>query len=459
MPLECSTIKDIQSEAIWSYTNLRKGVCVARADKKKESGELTLFGQDVKEFWAFTAGQKDNKGGLLLLNNVQFIYELQLAKLELKALGAEFNMLESLREFDLIKPTQDVIDLILKRSSYFRSLYGIYTDYYKILKKNRTRSVNQYLTHWIYPYKGKFHPQLVRALLSIIGLAPGEVVLDPFSGSGTSAVEAQLLGIDFLGVDISPLCVLQGLVKTQSIYAVEEILKVRDEVLSLSDENVLNGELYYAMIDRLSSDDRVRNFYKLLRLVTLSDTVRRNRDFLLSFRKNMDLMIGSVNDMISVINELSLQPGRVQINVGDARQLKLDDNSVDGIVTSPPYSIALDYVKNDEHSMKDLGCNVADFRENVIGVRGSGNERLDLYEKDIMLAYQEMYRVLKPGKQVAIVLGNATYQGREVKTVEFTISYMESLGFHLVENIEKIIFGLYNVMKNENILIFRKGGF
>ena len=67
-----------------------------------------------------------------------------------------------------------------------------------------------------------------------------------------------------------------------------------------------------------------------------------------------------------------------------------------------------------------------------------------------------MYRVLKPNKYAVIVIGNATYQGEEVKTVEFTIDYMESIGFKLVKNIKKIIFGLYNVMKKENIFIFKK---
>ena len=67
-----------------------------------------------------------------------------------------------------------------------------------------------------------------------------------------------------------------------------------------------------------------------------------------------------------------------------------------------------------------------------------------------------MHRVLKPNKYAVIVIGNATYQGKEIKTVEFTIKYMENIGFKLVKNINKIIFGLYNVMKKENILIFRK---
>jgi len=67
-----------------------------------------------------------------------------------------------------------------------------------------------------------------------------------------------------------------------------------------------------------------------------------------------------------------------------------------------------------------------------------------------------MHRVLKSNKYAVIVIGNATYQGKEVKTVEFTINYMEGLGFKLVKNINKIIFGLYNVMKKENILVFKK---
>jgi len=71
-------------------------------------------------------------------------------------------------------------------------------------------------------------------------------------------------------------------------------------------------------------------------------------------------------------------------------------------------------------------------------------------------SYNEMHRVLKTDRYAVIVIGNATYQSQEVKTVEFTIEYMEKIGFKLIQNINKIIFGLYNVMKKENILIFKK---
>ena len=96
------------------------------------------------------------------------------------------------------------------------------------------------------------------------------------------------------------------------------------------------------------------------------------------------------------------------------------------------------------------------MREKFIGVRGKGKFKIELYNEDMKKAYNEMYRVLKPGRYAVIVIGNATYQGKEIPTVDFTIDYMENLGFKLEKNIPKIIFGLYNMMKKENILIFKK---
>jgi DNA modification methylase len=294
---------------------------------------------------------------------------------------------------------------------------------------------------------------MIRALLNIIGVKDGDIVLDPFSGSGTTAVETQLLGIDFIGVDISPLCVIQGKVKTESIYVIDEIKELKKEILEKA-INLPNND-YYSFLDKLTKDERVKNFYILARLLAISDNQRRNRNFANSFIKNVNLMIASVEDYADIKNRLNLKLGNTKIELGDARDLKLQDNSIDGIITSPPYSIALDYVENDIHSLRELGYNET-IRDDFIGVRGSGKERINLYNSDMEKVYQEMYRILKPNKYAVIVIGNATYQGQEIKTVEFTIEYMESIGFKLVENINKVIFGLYNVMKKENILIFKK---
>jgi len=427
-------------------------------DKKKlkTKGE-TMIERAENQFWAYEINNIDNQKNLVLLDNVQFIYELSLAELELKSFGVDFEATNGLREFKISNKSEEIKKLIIKRGSYFKSIDGELTDYFYIIQKNQTRSVNQYLTHWIYPYKGKFHPQMIRALLNIIGLKQGDTVFDPFSGSGTTGLEAQLLGINFYGIDISPLCVIQGKVKTESIFVLDEILEIKDEIISKLVPNLFHSGInYYKLIDNLTEDERVKNFYKLARLLAVSDNSRRKKDFVTSCIKNINLMIASIKDYIEIKERLGLKLGEVKFEVGDSRNINLPDNSVDGIVTSPPYSIALDYVKNDEHSLKDLGFNVSKMRNDFIGVRGSGRSRVELYNEDMKKSYSEMYRILKPNRYAVIVIGNATYQGKEIKTVEFTVDYMESIGFKLIKNINKIIFGLYNVMKKENILIFKK---
>ncbi|MCS7298959.1 MAG: DNA methyltransferase [Spirochaetia bacterium] len=388
---------------------------------------------------------------LVMFDNIQFIYELTLALLEAISLGIEFEINEELKIIKILNLPDK--ELAKKRLAYFKSVCEELTDYYHITQRNVTKSVNQYLTHWIYPYKGKFHPQMVRALINIIGLKEGDLLLDPFSGSGTAAVEAQLLGVNFIGIDISPLCVIQGKVKTESIYVLDEIKRIRKDIIRNSCyQDIVLGRY----IEKISDDERVRNFYTLARLVAVSDNYRRKKNLVDSFFRNLDLMIRSVEDYYTLVRELKINLGQVRINLGDSRNIQLPDESVDGIITSPPYSIALDYVENDKHSLMYMGYNLSKIREEFIGVRGKGKDKIHLYNEDMKKSYREMYRVLKKNRYAVIIIGNARFEGKEIPTVEFTIRCMESIGFKLERNINKNIFGLYNIMKNENILFFVK---
>ena len=75
-------------------------------------------------------------------------------------------------------------------------------------ERERTKHV-----HRLHPYHGKFIPQLVEVLLSRY-LAPGDRVLDPFAGSGTTLVQALESGLDATGVDIAAFNCLLMRVKT-----------------------------------------------------------------------------------------------------------------------------------------------------------------------------------------------------------------------------------------------------
>lgn len=397
-----------------------------------------------------------------LIENVQFIYELALAKLELEAFGVDFKVTNSLRGFVLKNPPDT--NTLIRRLAYFKTVGQRITDYYRLTRYNRTRSVNQYLTHWVYPYKGKFHPQMIRALLNILKLEANETVIDPFIGSGTTAVEAQLLGINCIGIDISPLSILQSKVKTQSHYVIDEIKKLREAAATsfkLSNRvhtSTVEEPISTSYNDFLDSipDNRTRDFYLMAELVAISDRARRGRDIVQSFIKNLELMISSVDDYERAARELKLQLGTVDIREGDARRLPLNDESIQGVITSPPYSIALDYIANDAHAFKAMGYDLDKMRNEFIGVRGRGGIRMKLYQDDMTKSFQEIHRVLEKGRYCAIVIGNATYQKHEIKTIEFTIEQCKKLGFTIINNINKIIYGLYNVMQTDNTLIFRK---
>jgi hypothetical protein len=71
------------------------------------------------EFWAYNVAVKDTKGDLMLLDNVQFIYELSLAELKLKALGIDFEVANGLREFRILNKLDKQKELIKKKGSLF----------------------------------------------------------------------------------------------------------------------------------------------------------------------------------------------------------------------------------------------------------------------------------------------------------------------------------------------------
>ncbi|WP_048055713.1 DNA methyltransferase [Methanotorris igneus] len=92
-----------------------------------------------------------------------------------------------------------------------------------VTEKERTKHV-----HRLHPYKGKFIPQLVEYFLKNY-FKPGDIILDPFMGSGTTLVQALEMGIHSIGVDISPFNCLIAEVKLQNY----DIKKLRSTLLDM----------------------------------------------------------------------------------------------------------------------------------------------------------------------------------------------------------------------------------
>ncbi|HED38222.1 MAG TPA: hypothetical protein ENI76_08255 [Ignavibacteria bacterium] len=129
----------------------------------------------------------DNK--VELLSSVSELFEYELAYLEYKTLNKSeylersayaksFNNVDSLHFLSYSK----IPDEVTESRSSVANLYF----------KNGLFSTG-YATHSLFPYRGKFHPQLIKGLINILGLKKGETILDPMAGSGTTNVEKSLI--------------------------------------------------------------------------------------------------------------------------------------------------------------------------------------------------------------------------------------------------------------------------
>lgn len=87
------------------------------------------------------------------------------------------------------------------------------------------------LTHYLFRYPAKFHPPVARKLIEEFS-GEGDLVLDPFCGSGTLLVEALGVGRSSIGTDIDPVAIFVSRVKTLSIPV---------ESLQESSENLLDS--------------------------------------------------------------------------------------------------------------------------------------------------------------------------------------------------------------------------
>ena len=101
-------------------------------------------------------------------------------------------------------------------------------------RNGKSRQATRYSVHGLHEYKGKFNPQVVRAMLNIFNIGPGQKVLDPFCGSGTTLVECSHIGATGYGVDLNPLAVFIANAKLQALSTPAEKLSNVLQRLSIS---------------------------------------------------------------------------------------------------------------------------------------------------------------------------------------------------------------------------------
>ena len=375
------------------------------------------------------------------------------------------------------------------------------------------------------------------ALEGLQDLPKDSRVLDPMTGSGMVVSTAARLGLKAIGYDLDPLaCVISKVSGTRIIE--EKVRDACDELLSQCAR--LNSDSI--ALPWIDSDDETKSFVafwfapkqiqqlrklsyllvqapfvksfslvNVLRLavsrliVTKEPKASLARDTAHSrphrtLKENgfdvIEALPKSLDHVLAALAPSSILED-ARIYRGDARRLgRIASNSIDCIVTSPPYLNAIDYMRGHRLSLVWFGYNIAElrrlrsrsvgaeihkasrthhalkrfFRELHSDVEPHKRNMLRRYYYDLLSITAEASRVLKPNRQATYVIGNSHIKGNEISNFELLVSAAGESGLNVVEYFSRQIpenkrympllncseNGLSKRMKKEHVITFVK---
>jgi DNA modification methylase len=371
------------------------------------------------------------------------------------------------------------------------------------------------LTHQLFRYPAKFHPPVVAKLLEQY-TQPGDLVLDPFAGSGTALVEAMVRGRRSVGSDIDPVAAVVSLAKTRR-YDLSEVDKAaealtdaltaserpqaeyerlmfedisQEEYESAVKENtlwvpaipnlhhwfrryvLLDLSAILSAVDGTAADPPVRTllrlvFASIIRNSSNADPVpvsgleytahMRRRDHAgrlvnphALFRTALRRARAAVREYAGKLPEGASEP---LVLVADSLSLPLQPETVDAVITSPPYHNAVDYYRRHLLEMYWLGqvatpadrllllpkyigrprvpaknpllslpwnppSLTAAWEERIRAVSAERANDFRHYVQAMTRTFDEMTRVMKRGAVATMVVGHSTWNGNEIPTVD-----------------------------------------
>jgi DNA modification methylase len=415
----------------------------------------------------------------------------------------------------------------VKENNLFPDVARVTTASQQNGRINKVEVSDKPIHDW-YRFVLSFPPHLVRDYLSILGAQKASTVLDPFCGTGTTVLESKLAGFRAIGIEANPfLCFAartkldwsidpKGLLKNSDLIAKKALREIREtgfddgiplssfddgaglKTLEPSQTKLLITDCISALplhkvlillgtIER-EAEDRLESHQKLALAKSLVFSIS-------NLRFGPEVGVGKIRTDVSVVDAWlkeirsmssdieGLQGHRYRsatIIEGDSRLVSrhLHENSVDVVITSPPYPNEKDYTRTTRLESVILGyfSEMSELREMKKGLirsntRGAYKEDVDdawvttnsrideladriekrrielkktsgfeklyarvtkLYFGGMTRHFAELRSVLRPGAKLAYVVGDqASYLRVMIRTGEILAEIASGLGYEL----------------------------
>ena len=312
-----------------------------------------------------------------------------------------------------------------------------------------------YLTHNYHPYPCKFVPQIPQQIISKYS-KEGDLILDPFCGSGTTLTEASLLNRNAVGIDINPVGALSAKVKTTTLSKSDKqvAIKLLDKIAcktSSSFEKFVESNFEEKFVPDF---DNLNHWFlpfvikelAVLKKLILEVKNSKARNFLLVAFSNVIVSISKqdsetryvavkkdtkkhqlfamfskkVGQMLQRNDEYAKQRSKSKISVfhADSRRMpQVSDSSVNLILTSPPYLNTFDYYLYHKLRIVWLGFSPKTMRDLEMGCHHTSSKYVTgfgRYKQDLSDIFAEFHRVLTKDGKVCLIIGDAQVEKRRI---------------------------------------------
>ena len=355
------------------------------------------------------------------------------------------------------------------------------------------KSAKERAVHRWFLFPHSFTGDLVHALIREWGLTTQDSVLDPFAGSGTTLLAAKEMRVPSDGFDLSPLAVFASKTKTATFSRQRlDTAWQRLEYRLTQNRTAPVCHTHPELVRRALPEGRLEALDTIAKAIEETDCSRSERDFfrlaLIAIiprfshavanggwlrwlnrgtgRENVaPLFQQQVEMMLSDVPQtLQQEDGQWNARVADARVLPAADAAYSAVITSPPYPNRHDYTRvfgvelmfafhdwdanrmlrhQTFHSHPEARpkrpCTTnykpPEALEESLALFTDKRMRrmLEGYFLDMYLCLCELVRVGREGAKVALVVGNAQYNGKPVFVDEFTAEVGERAGLRCTE--------------------------
>jgi SAM-dependent methyltransferase len=354
--------------------------------------------------------------------------------------------------------------------------------------------------HW---HPCRYPSQIPAAILGLLG-GPGAMILDPFCGSGTTAVEAQRLGMAAISIDLNPIACLMTRTKTLTISADEIsaiVYRLRENISrALTARELEAAEVPPAVqLTKWYSPGVARDLARIWRSISEeNDPIARNiaetcfssivlsvcretrhwgyvcdntqpkahreKDCAAELNTRLLLLESAYRDRDNFIKakfagHVPLMDSEVICDGAENGLSSLPSSHMDLAVMSPPYFGVTDYIKSQRLTLEWFGHEIEPFRRQEIGARSKRHRKSAIldYHAELITVMREIRRILKPRGYVVLVLGESESR---MGVVDVLVTSIVSLGFKVDRQFSRTISQRrrqHPSIQIERVVIFEKG--